>query len=494
MMTTASIRIWPELPKAVIAPEIYGHFIEHLGRCVYEGIWVGEGSRIPNEDGVRLDVLAALKQLRAPIVRWPGGCFADTYHWRDGIGPCKDRPATVNIWWGQEDSNAFGTEEYLHFCRAVGCEPYICANVGSGSPQEALEWLEYCNHGGDSALSRLRGQKPHGVRYWGIGNENWGCGGNYRADDYAKTYVRFATYLRQADPSIQLVACGCSPMDYQNEAFVNWNHDFCTNMPHAHLMDHLSIHRYFGRGQGKTFSDSEYRALFGDLITFERDLQLADHLLGYFYPEKKVGLAVDEWGMWHPAATVENGLEQENTLRDAVFAGAVLNLFNQYAHRVTMANIAQTINVLQSLAITDGERMCLTPTYHTYDMMRPHMGAHLLTLDVSCDTYEAHPVGLKQKMAVPEISVSASLLGNKIHMTVANQTPDNDIETRIQLRDVHITAITGRILNATNAHDANTIAAPKTVAPKRLRFDAIEKEFVHTFPSHSFTALTLTLG
>ena len=493
-MTNAVLRIWPELPKATIAPNIYGHFIEHLGRCVYEGIWVGERSRIPNDGGLRLDVLAALKQLRASVIRWPGGCFADTYHWRDGIGPRSDRPSTVNIWWGQEDSNVFGTEEYIRFCRAAGCEPYICTNVGSGTPREAADWLEYCNHGGDSTLSRLRGSKPHGVRYWGIGNENWGCGGNFRADDYAKAYVRFATYLRQIDPTIQLIACGCSPMDYQNAAFVNWNHDFCDAMPHPSLIDQLSIHRYFGRGQGATFSDSEYQALFGDLVTFERDLQLADQVLGYFYPDKLVGLAVDEWGVWHPTATVESGLEQVNTLRDAVFAGAALNLFNRYAHRVTMANIAQTINVLQSVAMTDGERMFLTPTYHIYDMMRSHMGARVLTQDIVCETYEAHPVGLKRKASVPELSASASLQGNKVHVTVANQTPDKDIETTVFLRETKVAAITGRVLNASDARDSNSFDAPKTVIPKRLRFETVGNELVHVFPKHSFTALTFTLA
>jgi alpha-N-arabinofuranosidase len=497
-MSQAVIRIRTDLPRAIIHPNIYGHFAEHLGRCIYEGIWVGPNSDIPNEDGIRLDVLAALKQLRAPVVRWPGGCFADTYHWRDGVGPQKNRPQTINIWWRQAEPNAFGTDEFLRFCTGVGCEPYLCLNVGSGTPREALAWLEYCNHGGDSALSRLRathaGVKPHGVKYWGIGNENWGCGGRFAAADYAREYVRFASFLRAADPSIEMVACGCSPMDYQNPAFVAWNHDFCQAMPHADLVDHLSIHRYFSSGKGADFSDTEYRALFADLVTLERDIQQADQLLGYFYPDKFVGLAVDEWGVWHPSAVVDNGLEQENTLRDAVFAGAALNLFNRYAHRVSMANIAQTINVLQSIAVTEEARMFLTPTYHVYDMMRYHMGARLLTAEVECPEFEGHPIGLKRTVSVPALSVSASISGAKVLVTVANQTVDQPIETRIDLRPAKAAGVVGRVLNANSPRDVNTFDAPKTIFPKRLKLEPADGQIVHTFPAHSFTSLNIALG
>ncbi|HPC15505.1 MAG TPA: alpha-L-arabinofuranosidase C-terminal domain-containing protein [Candidatus Hydrogenedentes bacterium] len=497
-MSGAVIRLWADLPGTTINPNIYGHFAEHLGRCVYEGIWVGHKSPIPNEGGLRLDVLAALKQLRAPVVRWPGGCFADMYHWRDGIGSKKERPQTVNIWWRQAEPNRFGTDEFIRFCQAVGCQPYICANVGTGSPREALEWLEYCNFGGDSTLSRARaindGAKPHGVRYWGIGNENWGCGGRYAAADYAKEFIRYGSFMKALDPSIELIACGCSPMDGQNPAFASWNHDFCNAMPHADLIDHLSLHRYFGRGDGIHFTESEYQALFVDLVAMERDLQLADAVLRYFYPDKQVGLAVDEWGVWHPSAIVDNGLEQANTLRDAVFAGAALNLFNRYAHRVSMANIAQTINVLQCLAMTDKARMVLTPTYHVYDMMRPHMGARLLTQEVESPLLEGHPVGLHKTFSTPALSASASIAAGKILLTVANQTWDQDIETRIDLRGTKAEIASGRILNASSPRDVNTFDAPKTVMPKRIRVEASHGEWVHVFPAHSFTALSLTLA
>ena len=497
-MSGARIRIWTDRPQATINPNIYGHFAEHLGRCIYEGIWEGRHRDVANEDGFRIDVLAALKQVRTPILRWPGGCFADMYHWRDGIGPRKQRPQTVNVWWRQSEPNAFGTDEFMKFCASVGCEPYICVNVGTGTPREAVEWLEYCNHGGDSALSRARAShaasKPHGVKYWGVGNENWGCGGRFAAVDYAKEFVRYASFMKAADPQVQLIACGCSPMDYQNPALVEWNHDFCRAMPHADLIDQLSIHRYFSRGHGAEFSDSEYHALFADLISMERDLQQADRLLGYFYPDKFVGIAVDEWGVWHPSATVESGLEQENTLRDAVFAGATLNLFNRYAHRVTMSNIAQTINVLQSLAVTDGARMVLTPTYHVYDMMRYHMGARLLTEEVECPEFEGHPVGLRKKFAVPGLSVSASISGSKVLVTVANQTIDQDIEARLDLRGAKPGSVVGRVLNSANARDRNTFGGPKTIFPKRLKLEPSGGEIVHVFPKHSFTSLNISLA
>ena len=272
-----------------------------------------------------------------------------------------------------------------------------------------------------------------------------------------------------------------------------WNHDFCHEMVHADLIDHLSIHRYFSRGKGAAFTDSEHNALFGDLLAFEKDIEQTDRLLGYFYPDKAVGLIIDEWGVWHPGAVVENGNEQENTLRDAVFAGAALNLFNRYAHRITMTNIAQTINVLQSIAITDGGKMCLTPTYHVFDMMRPHMGATLLTDELECPEFETHPAGMRRKCNVPALSISTSISGKKVFLTVANQSVDRDVEARVTLQDAGLAGATCRVLNAIDPRDGNTYDAPKTVVPKRVKLDAVEGEIVHVFPAHSFTTFRLSI-
>ena len=496
-MGDACIRLWPSLPLAKIRPEIYGHFAEHLGRCIYEGIWVGPEARIPNQRGLRLDVLAALKHLRAPVLRWPGGCFADDYHWRDGVGPVEKRPQRVNLWWREIEPNSFGTDEFLLLCSELGCAPYLCCNVGSGTPQEARDWLEYCTFGGDSMLAALRAKhghpEPYDIKYWGVGNENWGCGGGFHAREYAAEYRRFACYLRALCPDMELVACGAGFGDYSNDVQNTWNHELCDAVPEPHGIDHLALHRYFARGTATGFSDAEHRALLADVCSLERDLELTEAVLRYFYPDRHVGIAIDEWGVWHPCATQDNGLEQPNTLRDALLAGAVLNCLNRWAHRVTMANIAQTINVLQCLAKTDGARMYLTPTYHVFDMMRPHMGARLLTQEVDGPTYEAHPVGLRNKRSVPLLSVSASAHGRKLLLTVVNASVDEDVPTRIDVREARIGAVSGRVLDGPDVRAENTFDAPKTVVAKRVQIGVENGELAHTFPAHSCTALSITL-
>jgi alpha-N-arabinofuranosidase len=498
-MSAARIRIWPDPPKAVINPNIYGHIAEHIGRCVYEGIWVGRRSTIPNEDGVRLDVLAALKQVRAPVIRWPGGCFADAYHWRDGVGPRKSRPLTVNAHSRQAEPNEFGSDEFVQFCRALGSEPCLCVNVGTGSPREAAEWVEYCNYGGDSTLSRLRTDnasgKPYGVKYWRLGDESWGRGGCFAPEDYAREFTRFASAMKSVDPDIRLAASGRCPMSTEIDSTrFSWSHGFCESMSHPELIDCLSVHRCFSAGQATEFSDGDYDALFADLTLFERDIKRFDHMLAYYYPDRHVGLSIDRWGLTHPDADVDNGLEQENTLRDAVFAGAALNLFNRWAHRVSATNIAVAINALQSLAHTDGARMFLTPTYHVFDMMRGHMGARLLTQEVECPSVETRVNHVSGTVSTPALSVSASLAGSKILMTVANQTRDQDIDARIEIHAAAASVLTGRVLNSANPRDVNAFTAQKTVSPKKIKTEPSGGEIAHVFPAHSFTALSITLA
>ncbi|MEM2527224.1 MAG: alpha-L-arabinofuranosidase C-terminal domain-containing protein, partial [Candidatus Bathyarchaeia archaeon] len=336
----------------VIDPKIFGHFIEHLGRCIYPGIWVGKDSNIPNEDGLRRDVVEAFKSVRAPIIRWPGGCFADAYHWEDGIGPVNLRPRRLNIWWGGEESNEFGTDEFIKLCRVVGAEPYICVNVGSGSPSEALAWLEYCNYVGNTKYARLRAEnghpEPYNVIYWGVGNENWGCGGSFDPVYYAWEYRRFATFLKQADPRIKLIVCG--------HIFGDWNYRVMETLRNfIHLVDYLSIHYYFFRNQQRygddiKFTDEQYLNLLFDVQHLEYQIKQAIQAIDLFSEGRKdIGIAVDEWGVWHPQATNENGLYQQNTLRDAILAASVLNLFIKYSRKVKIANLAQAVNVLQSI-------------------------------------------------------------------------------------------------------------------------------------------------
>ncbi len=494
----AVIRCRPTQAGALISPEIYGHFAEHLGRCIYEGIWVGDSRNIPNQDGVRLDVLAALKQLRVPVIRWPGGCFADDYHWRDGIGPQEDRPRTVNVWWRAIEPNTFGTDEFLRFCETLGAAPYICANVGSGSPREARDWVEYCNFAGESTLALQRGKNgrkpPWSVKHWGVGNENWGCGGNFTGADYAKEYIRFATYMRAVSPEIALFACGASFGDYRNPIQNAWNRDFCESLRRLDLVDHIALHRYFSRGRGLDFSEAEYYALFSDVLALERDLVLTDAVLRECFPDRPVGIAVDEWGVWHPEATTDNGLEQPNTLRDALMGASVLHLLKRWAHRVSMANLAQAVNVLQCLAVTDGERMHLTPTYYVFDMMRRHSGARLVPVETESPGFEARPVGFDHKKELPLLDACASLSAKKMHLTVVNKSLTESIEARIDVREAAVTAVSGSVLHADDPRAVNTYDAPSQVAARRIRPNLSDAAPTHLFPPNSFTALTLTLS
>ncbi len=494
----AAIHCRPTLPGALIAPEIYGHFAEHLGRCIYEGIWVDGNAKIPNQDGVRLDVLAALKQLRVPVIRWPGGCFADDYHWRDGIGPAEQRPKTVNLWWKSIEPNTFGTNEYLQFCRELGADPYICVNVGSGSPREARDWVEYCNFSGGSSLAALRAQhgrkQPHGVMRWGIGNENWGCGGNFTGSDYAKAYIRFATYMRAMAPDIELTACGASFGDYRNPVQNEWNREVCQKLRRLDLMNHIALHRYFSRGHAQQFTDAEYYALFADALALERDLELTDAVLRECFPDRFVGIAVDEWGVWHPEATTENELEQPGTLRDALMAATVLHVFNRWAHRVTMANLAQTVNVLQCLAVTDNEKMFLTPTYYIFEMMRPHCGARLVPLQTDGPVCEARPVGFQKKCDVSLLDACASLRNKRMLLTVINKSLTEEIEARIDVHEATIQSVSGKMLHADDPRTTNAFDAPSRVAEKRIRPAVSDGELVHLFPPNSFTALKITLA
>jgi alpha-N-arabinofuranosidase len=448
-------------PIGTIRPEVYGHFAEHLGRCIDEGIWVGEASSIPNIDGIRQETVEALRRIAAPVIRWPGGCFADDYHWEDGIGPREKRPRRVNLWWHQEESNTFGTDEFIRLCRLVGAEPYICTNVGSGSPQEARNWLEYCNYEGDTHYSRLRGTKGYKVRYWGVGNENWGCGGQFDPVDYAKEYRRFANYLRQLDQSIQLIACGHTTPD--------WNLKFMETMGHLGLIDHLSIHRYFGCGNDVEFTDQEYYTLIARSLQVDDDIRKTDEVLSFFAGgRKEIGIIVDEWGVWHPQARGNQGLEQKNTLRDAIVAAGVLDVFNRWAARVTMGNLAQTINVLQCIAQTAGETFWVTPTYHVFRMYREHMGNASLRVDVDCGTMEV-PLDPGKNVEIGIISASASLNREqkRLIVSVVNRHLTEAVECTIRVKgDGALQGGKVEVLTADDVRMSNGPDAQNGVAPK----------------------------
>lgn len=490
-----------------IDPNIFGHFIEHLGHCIYPGIWVGRGSDIPNYDGLRVDVVEAFRSIGAPIIRWPGGCFADAYHWMDGVGPVERRPRRINIWWGGEESNEFGTDEFIRLCRLVGAEPYICVNVGSGSPEEAAAWVEYCNYAGGSRYARLRVEngypEPYRVRYWGVGNENWGCGGSFDPVYYAWEYRRFATFLKQTDPSIKLVACGHISRDW-NLRLMESLRDF------IHLIDYLSIHYYFFRnpqryGGDVDFTDEQYLNLLFDIQHLEYELKQAISIVDFFSEGRKdVWIAVDEWGVWHPQATSENGLYQQNTLRDAILAASILNLFIKYSSKVRMANIAQAVNVLQSICLTRGRDTVLTPTYHVFKLYKPHMASIALRTRIESPTIREPSRddfvslrGVRRKLEpLKAIDASASIDqgGNRLVITVVNRSLDEDIDIEVVVNGGYRVAESEyAYITSKDVRSYNDFDTPNNVRIIEEPIDIKSNRFTLNLQKHSINRLILKL-
>ncbi len=447
-----SISIDRSRSRGTISRYIFGHFAEHLGRCIYGGIYVGEDSPIPNDGGIRRDVVQAMKNIRVPVLRWPGGCFADEYHWRDGIGPKEARRRMVNTnWGGVVEDNSFGTHEFLELCRQVGCEPYITGNVGSGTVQEMSEWVEYLNSDGDSTVVRERRangrQDAWGVRFWGVGNESWGCGGNMRPEYYADTYRRYQCFCRTyGDHRLYKIACGPSDAD------VAWTEVLMKNA--AFCMDGLSLHSYTipggwgNKNRATEFTREDYFETLALSADMERKIRLHAAVMDRYDPEKRIGLIMDEWGTWFRVEPDTNPgfLYQQNTMRDAMVAAVHFDLFARCCDRLFMANIAQTVNVLQAIILTEGDQMVLTPTYHVFDLYQDHMDARQL------DCYiQSERIGT-EKYGIGAISASASEKEGRITLTLSNLDPEKAREVDISLRDEAIQQVSGRIL--TGAMDA----------------------------------------
>jgi alpha-N-arabinofuranosidase len=499
-MSDATIDVLLNEPIAAIHPNLYGHFMEHLGGCIEEGCWVGEDSAIAHTGGIRNDIVAALKTVRAPVIRWPGGCFADDYHWQDGIGPRDQRPRRVNMHWGEViETNQFGTHEFLAFCRAVGAQPYLCGNVGSGTPRELRDWVEYCNFPGDSTLARQRAAngapEPFGVHYWGVGNENWGCGGNFTPEDYGTEYRRFATYLRAwGGQELTLIACGPNgnDLDWTRRFFTKLRKDFWSGPP----IHGFSAHYYCGTaGTATEYTEAQWYELLWKAIQMEPMVVQQRALLDAFDPERKIGLIVDEWGTWHPPTPGRNPafLWQQNTVRDALVAALTLDIFNRHADKVVMANIAQTINVLQALLLTDGEKMLKTPTYHVYALYTAHQGAQSVRAHFQAPEIEVARDGKARKL--PTLSGSASVTKNTLTLTVVNTSATQQIEAGLRLHGgAHATEIQVSTLAYPDGdiHAHNTHAAPDAVSVSALRSVPVPIR-AYTFPPASVTRLTLTL-
>ena len=508
---TANWQIWADLPRATISPNIYGQFIEHLGRCVYEGIWVGPDSNIPNEDGFRLDTLRALRDLPTPVLRWPGGCFADDYHWEDGIGPRERRRRSRNLWWLDEDSNEFGTDEFIELCRRIGAEPYICANVGTGTPTEASNWVEYCNGTGNTHLVQLRrdngSELPYNVRFWGVGNENWACGGNFSPEEYAAAFRQFATFMKGRLDDIDLVAVGGLP---GNACPDDWNQRFLATLGTyqkpplpaliPRLMDHLSIHRYYYKFVGpddQDFTDAEYYDLLVSSLQIDEDIRKTSELLGYYAGvDDRIGIVVDEWGAMYDQGRRDAGWVQRNTLLDAVMAATTLNVFNRWAEWVTMANISQTVNELQCVIKTDGDRMWLTPTYHAFKLFAAHMGNQVLQDELESPELEVVQSG-DAPIPLPLVSTSASRSpdGRELVLTLVNRHIKDAIEATVRIKGDrrvqagHLHQLAGDDVRAQNSADE-----PERVRSVERPFKDSANEFAIELPPHSISALRLALG
>ena len=513
--TVNKLVIHADKGKEQISRNIYGHFSEHLGRCIYGGFWVGKPAEgrsdqarrsraaIPNTRGIRNDVVEALRRIKIPVLRWPGGCFADEYHWKDGIGPREKRPTMVNTHWGGvTENNHFGTHEFLDLCEQLGCEPYICGNVGSGSVLEMQQWVEYITFDGKSPMADLRRKngrdKPWKVKYWGVGNENWGCGGRMQPEYYADLYRRYATYLRNfGENRLFKIACGARKADY------DWTEVLMREA--GRYMNGLAPHYYCGSGKTKRpatrIDEEDWFAQLQRALLIDELVSKHAAIMDKYDPEKRVAMILDEWGAWHAVEPGTNPrfLYQQNTLRDALVAGVTLNILNNHCDRVKMANIAQTVNVLQAMILTKGEKMVLTPTYHVFEMYKIHHDATMLPVDLKCNDYQ---FGDEK---IPALNVSASKdRSGRIHISLCNLDPKNPAEILCEFQGTRpasppevgriepAVGRSGRVLTADAMTAHNTFDNPEAVRPAafyeyKLRGDTLRV----TLPSKSVVVLEI---
>ena len=483
--------------KNSINKEIYGQFAEHLGSCIYGGLWVGPQSNIPNTDGYRNDVLKALIDLKVPVLRWPGGCFADEYHWMDGIGPRDKRPKMQNNnWGGTIEDNSFGTHEFLNLCEKIGAEPYISGNVGSGSVEELAKWVEYMTSDGDTPMANLRRkngrEKSWNVKYLGVGNESWGCGGNMRPEYYSDLFRRYSTYCRNYDNhKLYKIASGASDYDY------DWTKVLMNNV--GNRMNGLSLHYYTvtgwngSKGSATKFSNDDYYWTLGKCLEIEDVIKKHSAIMDEKDPKQHIGLLVDEWGTWwdEEPGTIKGHLFQQNTMRDAFVAALSLNVFHRHSDRVRMANIAQIANVLQSMILTDTNgkgHMVLTPTYHVFRMYQPFQDATYLPLDVKCDSMK-----VRDNRTIPMISASAAKTkdGNMV-ISLANVSLDKAQNIDVDIEDAGIKNITGEILTSKNISDYNDFNNPDVVKPTPFKDVKIKRNTLKVkIPAKSIVVLNI---
>ena len=455
--------------KDTINKNIYGHFAEDLGRCIYGGFYVGEGNtKIPNKNGIRIDVVEALKKLKVPVLRWPGGCFADNYHWMDGIGPKNKRKHIENVSWGNvREDNSFGTHEFLDMCESMNAEPYLALNMGSGTVQEAAEWVQYANHAnGSSHLTDLRQEngrpQPWKVKYWGVGNESWDCGGHMTVDQYIREFNKYATFLTSYNNTEGLFRIAVGP----GTEDLKWTEALMRDIPRK-MINGISIHHYSvinwsKKSSATQFTEEEYFRTMEQAWRMEKMVAGNSGVMDKYDPQKKVALVVDEWGGWYEVEPGTNGafLYQQNTMRDAMIAGLTLNILNSHCDRVKMANIAQCVNVLQAVILTNEEKMLLTPTYHVMEMYNVHQNALLLPLTITSNDY------LFGEKKIQAVSGSASKDKNGlVHISLVNIDANKEQEVNIDLGSISAKSVSGRVLRSDKVQDHNTFDNPQKVKP-----------------------------
>ena len=485
--------------KDTISRNIYGHFSEHLGRLIYGGIWVGENSNIPNTRGIRNDVVAALRKIKIPNLRWPGGCFADEYHWMDGIGPRSKRPKMVNTnWGGVTEDNSFGTHEFMDLCDQLGCEPVICGNIGSGTVKEMSDWVQYLTSDGDNPMTKLRKEngreKPWKVKFWGVGNETWGCGGIMSADHYANELARYSFFLKNyGDNTLYKIASGSLPADYNwtETIMKKWSgvDGWLQTYLNGYSLHFYTVNDWSKKGSATDFTENDWFATLSKTLEMDELITKHSAVMDRYDPQKKIGLIVDEWGDWFDVEPGTNPgfLFQQNTMRDAMVAALNLNIFHKHCDRVKMANIAQVVNVLQAVILTDNEKMILTPTYHVFDLYKVHQDAVFLPMKLTSEDYKVN--GKK----IPAISATASVdSAGLIHISLVNVNPTKNISVRCSVKGVTAKAISGKILTSKNMQDHNTFEQPENVVIQDFtQFKMKGSEIQIDMPSKSIVVLEL---
>lgn len=494
--------------------DIFGQFAEHIGEGIYGGIWVGKDSKIPNVNGIRSDVVAALRDINVPVVRWPGGCFADQYHWREGIGPKASRQSRINQWGNVLEPNSFGIDEFMEFIKQIGSEAYITANVGSGSVQEAADWLEYMTSDLPTTLTKQRvangHDKPYTVKYIGFGNEAWGCGGAMTADEYFARMKPFSVLALNHNPEQRFsgidmlfnhgatnpnamlrIAAGANDSDtaFTEAMMKNW-----AEAPgYLPVFDALSLHHYtMTRGpmsdSSQDFAEAEYAKLVQLALGMDDILNLHSKIMDKYDPKKLVSLVVDEWGNWLKPDLAKNKmfLKQQNSLRDAITASLSLNIFARHADRVRMTNIAQMVNVIQAMILTDDEKMLLTPTYHIYRLYEPFQDAQVIPVNLDSGQYSFGDI------SVPQVDVlAARAKDGKVWLALTNVDPNNSVKIKPTLKGIKLKSAKGEVLTALRVDSVNTFELPDTVVPKSVNFEATKGSLIIDLPPNSVTVVEI---